>query len=101
MDITTARDEQGMPILSLTGELDLYTQEALAKELNSWVEDSLERRVGLDLSGVDFLDSAGIRLIQDTSFKMKRKGRKLVLHGTSPQAQKAMALLTAAGLINL
>ncbi len=56
---TTERD--GLTLLALAGELDLLTSPALADALEALA--SGDRRVVLDLRGLEFMDSTGLAVI--------------------------------------
>ena len=78
--------------LQLGGELDLYSATAL--------DDAIVRAEGekwpcvcLDLSGLDFLDSAGLRVIMRTHARARKDGRRLVLR-RGPEAVDRVFRLT-------
>ena len=48
-------------VLSLAGELDIDSTPSLAEALETWRE--IERVVCVDLDGVTFVDSSGLRLL--------------------------------------
>jgi anti-sigma B factor antagonist len=54
--------EDDLCLISLDGELDLSSTEALDAEL-SRAEESSAGRIVLDLSGVEFIDSSGLELL--------------------------------------
>jgi anti-sigma B factor antagonist len=59
-EITT--DATGVPIIKLTGEIDLSNAASVRATIESTVSAAPERIV-FDLSGLDFLDSSGIALL--------------------------------------
>ncbi len=61
-DLTVARDAQGTCRLTLRGELDLGTAERLERALAEAGEDVL-----LDLRGLTFMDSTGVRVLLEAA----------------------------------
>jgi anti-sigma B factor antagonist len=74
----TTRDHEGSTILSLAGELDLSQVPAAEKTLRS-VEGSQPSTLVVDLSGLTFIDSSGLRLVLEADQRARRNGRRLVL----------------------
>ena len=64
--------------LALKGELDLSTIERVEQELTR-AEDDGHRLIVLDLSGLTFLDSTGLRTIVTADQRARRSGRRLVI----------------------
>ncbi len=75
-EIATA-EHDGRLHLAPSGELDLST----APELEPLVLDALRagRHVVLDLRELEFMDSAGLRLVMRTQARAQQDGRRLVI----------------------
>ncbi|MES2122120.1 MAG: STAS domain-containing protein [Chlamydiota bacterium] len=63
----------GVQILKLEGRVDAITTPSLERELGALVETHHEKLL-LDFSKVDYLSSAGMRLLLSYTKKMKGKG---------------------------
>lgn len=93
--------ENGDAQVSASGELDLHTQGQLRRALENLLNQPGQANIGIDLSEVKFVDSAGVRALHDIGKQMRKRGRKLILTGASPQVQRTISLLTVAGLLSL
>jgi anti-anti-sigma factor len=82
--------------LQVEGELDLATvptfDEALAR-----AEASTASRVVIDLSGVSFIDSTGLRTLLEAHARSQADGNRLRIAGASDQARRLFSL---AGLLD-
>jgi anti-sigma B factor antagonist len=63
-------------VLAFSGVLDLETVQA-AETAFAAVEEEQPKRVVVDLSGVEFIDSTGLRLIVSADTRIRRNGRML------------------------
>jgi anti-sigma B factor antagonist len=83
----TIEPADGHTVLSITGELDL----AVAPKLEACLND-LELGPGdtlvIDLSGLEFLDSSGLRILVMAHHRAEQEGFRFVLvRGTDPVAR--------------
>ena len=83
------------PFVRPVGELDLATQDELRAAL---AEQAADGSVTLDLSGLRFLDTSGLRLILETAEASRRDGFAFsVLPGSAP----VQRFFEVAGVIDL
>jgi anti-sigma B factor antagonist len=61
----TAREQDGVSILAVKGEIDIYTASALDERLSGLIAEGAYRLV-VDLTEVDFLDSTGLGVMVKT-----------------------------------
>jgi anti-sigma B factor antagonist len=71
-------EEGGRVRLAVTGELDLYTSTALDDALVQAEGESWPLLV-IDLSGLEFMDSSGLRLIVRSHARAEQSGRSVVV----------------------
>lgn len=64
--------------ITLTGELDLSTVDGVQRELER-VEASDTLSIVLDLSGLTFMDSTGVRLVMTAAARSRADGNRLVV----------------------
>ena len=71
-------DKDGLAHVVLRGELDLSTVGKVQDELDK-VESSTPPVLVLDLSGLTFLDSTGLRCVVTADERARKSGRRLVI----------------------
>jgi anti-sigma B factor antagonist len=81
-------------VLSVEGELDLSTIPRLAQHIDGRI-GSVGASLLLDLSGVTFMDSSGLRLLIELHHRAQREGWKLSL--TAPAHEAAQLVLRITG----
>jgi anti-anti-sigma factor len=78
--------------ISLAGELDLAEQPAMRKAINDALECTPECVV-LDLSRLDFIDSAGIHAVIELHRRSEQQHTRLVIVPGAPQVQHSFELI--------
>jgi anti-sigma B factor antagonist len=84
--------------ICLSGELDLATAGRLQRELER-VEASDARSILLDLSGLTFMDSTGIRLMLNAHGRSRADSDRLTMLRGSPAVQRVLQLTGVADLL--
>ena len=77
--------------VSLFGEIDAASVAPLQRRLDE-VIGSTAGAVALDMSGVSFIDSTGIRLLVTVHRRLSAQRRSFVLSAISPQTRKVLDL---------
>ena len=72
------QEREGLVQVSLRGELDLSTVDKVEHELRR-IEDRADELIVLDLSGLTFLDSTGLRLMVTADQRARKAGRRVAL----------------------
>jgi anti-sigma B factor antagonist len=76
--------EAPIHILKLEGELDIATAPRLQEEIDR-LEEGQPSELVIDLSGLNFIDSTGLRLLLETNDRARTHGMKLrFLRGSEP-----------------
>lgn len=86
MDIETFEPASGITGVRLAGRLDTGGAEQVELRLTSLVVPSARNAV-VDLSGVTFIASMGLRILIATARALKLKGGKMVLFGAQGPVQ--------------
>jgi anti-anti-sigma factor len=81
--------------VGLAGELDLATADALHDELTA-VEATDADQIILDLAGLDFIDSTGLRLILTADARCNADGNRLTLLRGPPHVQRIFEITATA-----
>ncbi len=95
MDIELSVDRQGpSATVTVAGEIDLTSAPRLDDEVTTLIEDSIVE-LQIELAGVSFMDSTGLRVLLKASKMIDGTGGKLVLGGLSDPVRR---LLEVSGL---
>jgi anti-sigma B factor antagonist len=79
LDFDTTLSGAGDALIALSGELDLSGAPALDDEIGRLAAADGVQRVVLDLRGLEFLDSSGLRSVAMADRRLSSAGRGLVL----------------------
>ena len=90
MDLTIERHD-GVLTVALSGRLHVTASAALAEALEDAIGDS-DRTVILDFAGVDFIGSAGLRVVLSTATCLEKRGGELVLSGVSDPIRRVLRI---------
>ena len=72
---TTTTERDGVRVVAVSGEVDIKT----APEVQDAIESASDGPVAIDLNGVDFIDSTGLRLLVTARTRAEEAGTSLVL----------------------
>lgn len=65
---------------AVTGEIDAHTAPEITEAIGSWAADSLR----IDMSGVEFVDSSGLRVLIEAHQSRLAEGRSMTIVSPSP-----------------
>ena len=82
----------GDALIALSGELDLSGASALDEEIESLSRRAGIERVVLDLRGLEFLDSSGLRVVALAERRLSAGGRSLVLVRGNQNVQRVFEI---------
>lgn len=74
-------------VVSLAGQVNSANAAEVESALLAWVEQG-ERLCALDLGRLDYISSAGLRVILMTAKRLKQNAGQLVLCGLQPQVKE-------------
>jgi anti-sigma B factor antagonist len=90
-----AKKRKGLSLLSISGDMTIYTAAALKEELMTHIAQPGEREI--DLSEVSEMDSAGLQLLILAKREAMRYKHDLRLTGHSRAVQEVMDLCNMGG----
>lgn len=90
MELTKSKNGETL-IFSVQGRLDAQTSPQAEKDLKQWLAEGEKRLVG-DLSSLDYISSAGLRLMLMVAKGAKGQGGGLCLFGLSPSVQEVFTI---------
>lgn len=101
LTISQRQDSKGA-VIEAVGEVDLTTAPQLKEALMAVVNDAQKSPIIVDLSRVDFIDSAGLALLVEARKKLAPDGRALnVLLTPSRQPERVLKLGRFDTIMNL
>jgi anti-sigma B factor antagonist len=77
-------------IVTICGEIDLYTAPRLHSELAAVLVDGMPARVVIDMSGVDFCDSTGMNVLLSCLRRVRERGGELEIASPKPAVRKIL-----------
>ena len=86
------RSENGIPILVLTGRLNQASADTLHAAAMEVAGDETSKALVVDMGGVDFIASVGIRSLIRPSQALSMRGGKLAVANLSPQISEFFKL---------
>jgi anti-sigma B factor antagonist len=95
--LSTSTSENGAVTVTVVGEVDTFTAPVLRSSLDAQLEQQPQELV-IDLSGVQFLGSAGLAVLVETQKSARARGVELRLVATTRAVTRP---LEVTGLIDL
>ena len=86
--------------VELEGSLDSETHQELEGELNEIIDDKT-KAVILDMKGLNYISSAGIRVVLSTEKSLKRKGASFAMINLQPQIKKVFDAMKILPIFNI
>jgi anti-sigma B factor antagonist len=81
------RQEKNVPIISINGEIDIYTYPKLTEALNSIIEKG-GTQIVINLENVRYIDSTGLGALADGANRVYDQGGHVSIICNKPQVKK-------------
>jgi anti-sigma B factor antagonist len=94
----TIRSTEKMPrvfILYPVGRLDSDSYPVLEKKMDYLLREGQARHLTVDMTGVDYISSMGVRVILKAHKELKQRGGHLSLMNLQPQIKKVFEIIKA------
>jgi anti-sigma B factor antagonist len=90
LEVST-RDREGGAHVALSGELDIATAPKLEEEVHR-LEAEGRRLIVLDLRGLEFMDSSGLRALLAADTRARERGARLVIVRGDDRIQRVLRI---------
>jgi len=100
LQIDIARDG-GHVVVAVEGELDPMTAPELLEAVEPLQLDPAVETLVLDLSGVGFMDSSGLRVVINCHQELEGRGARLVLRSPSDAVHRLLEITDLVNRLNL
>jgi anti-sigma B factor antagonist len=88
---TKVREAEGAILIALFGELDISEVEAVEKVL-AGAESKRPKVLVIDLRGLEFMDSSGIRLLVEADLRAREEDRRMTLVRGSAAVHRVLTI---------
>jgi len=100
LDIVITPEASNGKRISITGSLDSNTAPELQLSIDTEISDSTDVTI-IDFKGLDFLSSAGLRVIFKAKKMMDASGGKFLMVNLQPQIKKVFEIIKALDGMNV
>jgi len=84
-------DNNGMHVLKISGSLDSNTAPEMTQSIETYLKEAPNNLV-IDFSGVDYVSSAGLRVVIKTNHMQTAAGDKMILCGLKDYVQEVFEM---------
>lgn len=95
LTIKTAESKPRVFTVTLAGSLDSSTYAELEKKIDYLVSEGAARMITLDVAGLEFISSMGLRILFKAQKDLARTGGSLGLARVPPPVKKALEIVEA------
>ncbi len=85
------REAQGWSVLAVKGRLDTQTVERFSAQCTTWI-DASRANVVLDLSGLEYVSSAGLSSILGVAKRVQARGGRFTVAGLKGLVKEVFAI---------
>ncbi len=90
MDFSCTKNGDAL-VVGITGRMDAVTAPEFDTQCQTWMENN-ETRIVVDLSGLEYISSAGLRSILAAAKQIKRTGGELIFTGLSGMVEEVFTV---------
>jgi len=100
LDIVVTAEANNGKRISIAGRLDSNTAPELQQSIDNEIDDAVSATI-IDFKGLDFLSSAGLRVIFKAKKMMDGSGGKFLMVNLQPQIKKVFEIIKALDGMNV
>ena len=86
------KEADGVLEIVLKGDIDHHSAVGIRVDIDNEIAESKPKKLVIDLSGIEFMDSSGLGLVMGRYAKMQKIGGELTLCGLSDRTRKIFEL---------
>jgi len=101
LTIKTVESKPCIFVLSLTGSLDSHTYADLEKKIAYLMDEGGAKIITLDMAGLEFLSSMGVRVIFKAKKDLGQRNGALLMVNLTPQVEKVFEIINALGSMRI
>ena len=88
-------------VVAAAGELDPHSCSELSDALEPYVNDEAVQHIVIDLGGITFIDSSGLRVVLSTKESLEERGATLGLATPSESVQRILDITGLSQLLSI
>jgi anti-sigma B factor antagonist len=95
LNVKWVEKQPGVFVVSLFGSLDTTSHIILEKRMDYLIADNSATVITLDMGGVEYISSMGIRAVLKARKDLDRRGGTLLMANLQPQIKKVFEIINA------
>lgn len=95
LTLTSMEKQPGVYVVAPFGSLDTNTHTILEKKIDYLIAEGGARVVTLDMAGVEYMSSMGVRVVLKTKKDLKARGGTLLMANLQPQIKRVFEIINA------
>jgi anti-sigma B factor antagonist len=95
LTVTSKERQPGVFVISPMGSLDTKTHTILEKKIDYLLTDGAAMVITLDMTGVEYISSMGVRVVLKAKKDLDRRGGSLMMANLQPQIKKVFEIINA------
>jgi len=96
----SVRRQTNLAIIQFNGDVTTFAEDTVQSAYREATHDG-SRNIGLDFSGCEYINSAGIAVIIGMVTEARRQGRRVLAFGLSPHYQKIFRMVGLADYVDI
>ena len=101
LEIKVIKKKDYFYFVELGGAIDAETYQQLEDELNELIDDDKTKAVMLDMGGVNYISSIGIRVVITAKKSLAAKGASFSMVNLQPQIKKVFDVMKILPMFNI
>jgi anti-anti-sigma factor len=95
LTVTSNEKQAGVFVVSAFGSLDTNTHQILEKKMDHLIQTGGARVITLDMGGIDYISSMGVRVVLKSKKDLNRRGGTLMLANLQHQVKRVFEIINA------